>query len=112
MAYLRRRGSSERQPMDGGAFITDPAEMEKWGAVLEFLFAETYPDGGERKTGTLLLFVDEGRLKVCLSDRDQGLVGFVTGSTVMEVLMAAESSLRQDSVDWRASRDNGRKPRR
>lgn len=111
MGFLRRRDARERPAGEAGPFVCDPQDLEKWGALLEFLFAEAYPDGTERKTGTLLIFADEGRLKACLSDRDQMLVGFVTGGSLMELLAAAEAALRQDSVDWRASRENGRRRR-
>jgi hypothetical protein len=109
MGYLRKRETAGRDPGQVGVSVYDPAELDAWGALLEFLLCETFPDGSRRQTGTLLLFSDEGRLKGCLCDREQSIVGFVSGTSLMQVLRDVEQQLRDDRVDWRAQRGNGRK---
>lgn len=110
--FLQRRNGAPTPAKGLGLSGASESELAKWGALYEFLFSESWPDGAARRTGTLLIFPDEGRLKACLSDRDQGLVGFATGSSILELLEAVERALREDSVDWRASRTAAKERRR
>ena len=111
MGFLKRRKAKEGAAEDNGVFVADPSECMEWAALLEFLVAERYEDGTPRVTGTLLVFADEGRLKACLCDRDQQLVGFVTGTLLLGLLRDVETVLRDDRVDWRLQRQGrpGRK---
>jgi hypothetical protein len=52
----------------------------------------------------LVLFTDDAVWKVCLSDKDQDLVAFVTAHSPQEALEALEEGLRQDKLDWRPNR--------
>jgi hypothetical protein len=72
--------------------------------LAEFLVSSSYPDGETRTPGTLILFIQEGHLKVLLSDRDQGLVAFVTACGLLDGLERADRGLREDSLDWRKAR--------
>ena len=108
MGYL-----TKRQPKGGGAdlgadSVATGDEWEEYPALLEFLASTVWPEGGVRQPGTLLVFVDEGRLKACLSDRAQGLVAFVSGCGLVGLLRAAEALLRDDTADWRAQRGKPR----
>jgi len=106
---LRRRSPEE----SGGG--TDPAPTTgvwatRYPNLAEFLSATHWPGGEPRTTATFSLFTDTGVWKCCISDREQGLVSFVTGASPDEVLEAAERGLDEDSLTWRpAFRKNGRK---
>jgi hypothetical protein len=110
MSYLQKRGPQENGQATEGAWVFNPKDLDRWPALLEFITSRAWPDGTLRQSGTLLLFADEGRLKVCLSDRDQGVVCFVTGDGVMGLLDAAEQLLRDGDGDWRPQRQ-GKKGR-
>jgi hypothetical protein len=112
MGFLKRREVVEGSPAMISMGSPAPCDLAKFPALVEFLHCEAWPDGSRRQTGTLLVFVDEGRLKACLSDRDQALVGFVTGESLEGLIRAVEEGLQGDHVDWRPSRVNGKGRRR
>lgn len=104
MSYLQRRGDGRAGANGSAVQIQTPEDLQRFPALLEFLFAEQWPDGTSRKPGTLLLFADEGHVKGCLSDRDQGLVAFLTFDCLSTLLATAEDALRSEGVDWRQQR--------
>lgn len=61
--------------------------------------------GHARQTGTLLLFAEAGMLKACLKDRQEGLMCFITASTLAGILEIADEGLRTGGLDWRVQRD-------
>lgn len=79
--------------------------------LVEFLSESRYADGSPRVLPTLTLFVEPGLLKACLNDRDQSMVAFVTGSSLLGLLEALETGLEADSLDWRQSGQSTRKRR-
>ena len=79
-------------------------------ALSEFLVASRWSNGDVRTPGTLTLFTDGPSWKLCLSDRAQGRVAFVTGTSPQLAFQAAESGLVGSSLDWRSQRQT--KPRR
>jgi len=74
-------------------------------ALAEHLILTNYEDGTHRQTSTLLIFVDAGVLKMCLSDREIGRSCFVTGRTFEEAFKALDDGLANDTVDWRTKRN-------
>ena len=50
-------------------------------------------------------------MKVCLSDRDAGLVCFVAGVTISDALDAAERALTDPGADWRVQRQRAKSTR-
>jgi hypothetical protein len=81
--------------------------------LCEHLILTEYADGTPRQTSTLLIFIDHGVLKLCLSDREIGRTCFVTGKTFEEALKNLDKGLGDDTVDWRTKRQmtsNSQKP--
>lgn len=72
--------------------------------LMSHLCDEKWDDGTARDTSTLLFFVDGGVLKCCLNDRSSGRVCFKTAATMTTLLLALESGLEEDSLEWRAKR--------
>jgi len=72
--------------------------------LAEHLILTKYSDNSPRQTSTLLIFVDQGVLKLCLSDREVGRSCFVTGKTFEEALRKLDEGLKDDTVDWRTKR--------
>lgn len=77
-----------------------------------FLSASAYDDGESRQTGTMLLFVEQGKVKACLNDRECSDVSFVTGGDVLTLLQRVEEGLRLGDLDWRAVRGRSRDSKR
>lgn len=91
---------------NGVSLPTFPIELV---ALSEFLCDSEWDDGSPREPGSLVLFVEAGRLKACLSDKDQHLVGFVSAATWLGLLAAVEQGLEEGTIDWRASRETKRR---
>ena len=84
--------------------IDDKLMESDFPTLYDYLKSTTYEDGSNRLTATLLFFVDSGSLKCCFSDRDNGRQAFVTATDLMGVLIALETGLANNSLDWRSKR--------
>jgi len=86
-----------------------PAAESRFAAdypcLYEYLTVSQWEDKSPRLTSTLLLFVDEGRWKVCFTDKDADRYVFLTGLTVEGILNALEAGLKDDQLDWRKRRE-------
>jgi len=102
MSTLKRR-----VPPDAATGVAGPAAAGEWGSSLpslaEFLVATTWEDGSPRIPGTLTLFTDADVWKICLADKAQSLVAFVSGLSPLQAFQAAEDGLLRDTLDWRPS---------
>jgi len=110
MAISRRNAGSGAPP----SCTWTPGDADFFGhypLLFEFLTETRFADGGARKTGTMLVFVDAGCLKACLSDREESLVAFVTSGSFEGLLDAMEGGLSHDSLDWRPASGGRRKGR-
>jgi hypothetical protein len=82
-------------------------------ALLDEVFSTFYPtlfvhmtetvweDGKKRIPSTLLLFVENGRWKAFLHDRDGKRGAWVTADSWEEVLQASERAIEASSTEWR-----------
>lgn len=80
-------------------------------AVAEYLTVDRYPDGSPRERATLSLFMEDGVVKACLSDRDQGRTLWRSSYGVEEAIMALDGAIADGTADWRraaGSRPPGR----
>jgi hypothetical protein len=109
--HLKRPELSSSPERAGGSYAATAEDLARWPAIVEFVSAAQWPDGTARAPGSLVMFVEDGRLKVCLNDKDQGAVCFVTARSLLELLDAVETILCNGKGDWRASKPirNGRK---
>lgn len=107
--YLKKRSTTAPTAQKNGVLQVSRDDLVAWPALIDFLAAEVWPDGSERKPGTLLLFADQGKCKVCLSDRDQALVLFFTAETLITILDRADAILRDESADWRPAKGGTRR---
>lgn len=98
-------------PRGGGPGLVVSSWGEEHPALWEYLTLAEHVTGQPRVTSTLTLFVDEGRLKAVLRDRDASQALFATGPTVEELLLAMEGMLTDALADWRPDRTNGQKRR-
>jgi hypothetical protein len=82
---------------------------EGYPSLTEFLIEVLWEDGKPRETGTVLLFVQEGRWKACLNDRDADASCFVSARTLGELLAVMDAAIEDPSVEWR---DRGQSTKR
>lgn len=71
-------------------------------SLWEMISSSSWPDGSRRVPSTLLMFVDDGTVKACLNDRDQGLTAWASGCGFHACLDALERGLTEDRLEWRA----------
>lgn len=108
MSWLRKPAAGDGPSTNG----LPPGQAQVlWPALWEFLTATSWPppDGGPRTVGTVLLFVETGRWKACLRDRECGQVAFVSAASAEGLLDALDAGLTNGSLDWRPDRPKGGK---
>jgi len=86
--------------------LADPApDFMRSETLWQFLTSVIWPDGGgKRRPGSLSVFMDDGELKACLSDKDLALVAFVTLDPTQPILEQLNELLEADTLDWRRSK--------
>lgn len=110
-SFLRRQAAAE--PAGAPAGRADAGEWsQSFPALAEFLVATAWEDGSSRIPGTLTLFVDDSAWKLCLSDKAQSLVAFVSGSSPLQAFQSAEQGLVTGKLDWRSSHQRNSNKRR
>jgi len=73
--------------------------------LVEFLTRTRFEDGSTRQTGTCLVLVEGGRLKVCCVDRQDRLVAFTSVESLAGLVSQLEEELAGQGLDWRPQRD-------
>lgn len=82
-----------------------PTEFESYPASWEFLTMGVWEeDGSRRETGTVLLFADNGGLKLMLNDRDGAKVSFAVVDSAEGILGTLEALLLSAATDWRPAK--------
>jgi len=98
MSFLNRvveSGSSGGPPgRTTGVLVECPA-------LVEYLSAEKYPDGATRERSVISVFIEDGRVKVCLNDRDAGRTLWRSGDGVEDCLILLETGIVDGTADWR-----------
>lgn len=93
-----------------GGSCHDPEFASTFPGLWEYLSSHTYDDGSPRVSSTLLVFVEDGLVKLCLNDRDQGMVSFLSAPTYAEALLEMDHRVVEGKLEWRLSKmGSGRK---
>lgn len=98
--YVDRPASSGASP-SAGSVASDPAFASKCPALWEYLTLAVWEDGSVRELSTLILMVEEGRWKACLSDKANDRTAWRTADTLAGLLEALEAGLAGGGLDWR-----------
>lgn len=104
MSLLKRNRDVGGRGAAGVVAASPSPSMAELPTLWEFLTLEQWDDGAKRVTGSLLLFADDGSLKIMLNDRDSGKVAFRTLRSGECPFVAAEDALCDASTDWRGMR--------
>lgn len=80
-----------------------PFLQEAGEAVVEHLRDSSWEDGSTRERSTLTVFVEDGKVKVCLNDRNSNSSLFRAADTLLEALQSLNEALAPTGhADWRA----------
>lgn len=88
-----------KQPAMG--VCPDKRMMDKCPRVVEYLTTCRWDDGTPRERSTITLFVEEGKVKAALNDREMKRSLYVSSDTLEDVLGALEEGLADEGADWR-----------
>lgn len=106
---LRRPGNAEAT----GKAVAPQASPGRWGegypTLWAFLADPAYEDGTPRQTGTVMLFVEQGRLKAWVHDREQERTAFLTAACPEDLFAELNDGLEDDELDWRAGPRKGQR---
>ena len=100
--FLKRRADDDGTPrIAKGSSLA--AFVKEFPALHEFLTVTKWDEDTRRITGSMNCFFEDGVYKLCLSDRDQGYVAFVTVDDPVDGLRLVESQMRDGTIEWRRS---------
>lgn len=105
---MKRPESAAKTP-EGSAPMVDAAFLKNFPTLVAFLADTKWDDGTPRETGSLSVFIDQGRLKISVNDRDLNRSAYVTAEGLMEGLKTVERGLSADSLEWRLWGKNTKK---
>lgn len=86
--------------------FSDRGLESEFPTLYEYLTSRNWADGSARLTTTLLIFVDNGVLRVCVNDRDNNRSAFVTATTLAAALASIETRLCGETMEWRFKAGN------
>lgn len=92
-----------------GSYQGQSTDAKKYPELVEFLSLERFDDGSARELGTVRLLVEGGRLKACFNDNACERYGFVSLDGLQGMAEALERCLAGDKVDWRQSKQAGKR---
>ena len=108
MSSFKKKGARKSGGSDKAWSAKGDTLLSSRKLLCEYLSVSAFDDGQPRETSTLMLFVEDGFLKACLSDREEGCVAFFSGDSLEGLLESVEGALQDGSADWRMSRKKRR----
>jgi len=100
-------GLPKRAAPIGGvpAHAADPSVLrDSFPALAAFMTETRWEDGSPREVGTLLFCAEDGRWKVWVNDKGNGVTAWLSAATWPDLLLALERGLAADSLEWRTPR--------
>lgn len=73
----------------------------RYPCLADHLTSSQYDDRSPRQTSTILVFCDNGVLRICVNDRDNNRSVFFTSETVEGAFLAAENAISTNTADWK-----------
>lgn len=104
---LQKPGGRGSSSLSLSGTTCDGTILASCPVLWEFLTLTKWPDASPRKAGTIILFTEGDRWKMCVKDPNGSRVAFVTAGTLDELFLAVNEGLDQDSLDWRPDRPQG-----
>lgn len=98
MSFLTRIVEGAGQPLPSGRTT---GVLVDCPAIVEYLSSERYPDGSARERSVLSVFIEDGRVKACLNDRDAGRTLWRSADGIEDCLILLETAIVDGTADWR-----------
>ena len=91
-------------------WVEVPGFHERFPNLADVLFSKQHR-GSAREPGKLVLFVDDGRIKVCLTCPTEEVKAFITIASPQTLCEELEDGLLKGTIDWRVDspRQKGKK---
>lgn len=102
MAMSRSSGASAAG--NKMATVADEKLRVAFPRVHEFLTEREWDDAKPRKTGTVMILVEDGWWKAWVHDRDGKASSWFSGTSLDDVLKAVDDALDGGTVAWRPDR--------
>lgn len=104
--YTQRHASVSENGAVSRWAAADEDLQKRCPALVEFLTEQLDDEGKPRVTSTLMVSCEDGRWKLCLTDRAQAGGKFdyklwVSGETLWEAFSSLDASLAEANADWR-----------
>jgi len=109
MSFFAKPAGGASTKQAAGGKVDDPKARKEAPTTLCYMEEAAWPDGEVREPSTMILFIEEGQWKVCLSEKNTLKSLWATSKTFWGLLEALEARLTADAVDWRAQRAKGKK---
>lgn len=77
-------------------------------ALFEYVSESAWPSGRPRQTSTLMMFVEDGLVKLCLHDRALQRSLWVSGDSWESALTGMEVQLSSGKCEWRKDKPGRR----
>lgn len=103
-----KKPEENSKPVEHGMF-PDERWVKKYPATCAYMADLTWDDGSPRDVATLTLRVEDGRLVLCLNDKEMQQTLYRSGGTIEEGLAALEKALTLGPADWRSWGGKGKK---
>ena len=109
-APKKKEQADMRKPTQGKATVPgkmslEGCDMEKqYPTLFEMITEQRWDSGEERRTSTLLIFLEDGLLKACVNDRALNCSLFLAGDSLAGLLSGVEAALRDGTAVWRPHR--------
>lgn len=102
MAKFLKKPASQQRVDHGDCVAAQMSSIDcEIPALVEFLSLGRWEDGKPRKTGTLLIFAEDGLWKACVADRDGNQVAFVSSDSFKGILDEVNDKILQGELEWR-----------
>ena len=99
--YLKKRKDGST---NGRAAVDE--YLEGQCPLLHDMLTVTQLDGKPRRTSSLNIFAEDGRIKGSLQDRQECLVAFITFDSLEDVFHQLETALKEEKLEWRPMKRN------
>lgn len=104
MSFFKRPGKSGRGPGGPDGESMPDCLAQRAPTLGHFLCDEVWPDGECKSRSSLVVFVEDGLFKACLTEKDSNSVLWASCKSFDELLESLEARLTDDQPDWRKGR--------
>jgi hypothetical protein len=104
MSFFKRPDATVGGGGKGSGKVEDKDFAKEAPTLLAYLQEDAWPDGQDRQRSSIVLFVEDGMLKACLSEKDTSSTLWASSRNFWGILEALEGRLTEDAPDWRKSK--------